>query len=377
MLATIKKVKHFKDKTFLALFISFCVSFIFYKIYSNSFSLMRLTFFLTLTPFLISNIFKKRKIQSSFILLLLLILVLFRVVFSSAETTSLLFVFGFFCLPILIQFSSINKFHQQPLNYLFRHIYFIQLFLSFFYLLTMDPEAWRFIGYTASSTTYTVYLVSFFTSFIFSNNPKYSFIHFLVVFYFIFLSSTRSTIIILTAVYLIYFFRDFILKKLKFFSVVILGTMLLVMPITSLFSDNLDLMNRYEGDKDYSTFTRIIYFTNQLKALEGLSIKDYLVGKGVEENKKVGYNISEFNFIEQHNDFFVLIFDYGIIIFIIYLFMLFKQVNSPFSLALLMIYLTSFYHNMLYDFWVITLFFISSKYYYKPRFNVINKKKVN
>ena len=57
----------------------------------------------------------------------------------------------------------------------------------------------------------------------------------------------------------------------------------------------------------YSTFTRLIYFTNQLKALEGLSIKDYLVGKGVEENKKVGYNISEFNFIDQHNDFFVLI----------------------------------------------------------------------
>lgn len=377
MLAAIKKGKHFKDKAFLALFISFCVSFVFYKIYSNNFSLMRLTFFLTLAPFLISNILKNKKVQSSFILLLLLLLVLFRVVFSSTETISLLFVFGFFCLTVLIQFSSINKYHPQPLNSLFRHIYYIQLFMSFFYLFTIDPEVWRFTGYTASSTTYTVYLVSFFTSFIFSNNPKYSFIHFLLVFYFIFLSSTRSTIIILTAVYLIYLFRGFILNKLNFFSVVILGTMLLVMPITSLFSDDLDIMNRYEGNKDYSTFTRLIYFTNQLKALESLSIKDYLVGKGVEENKKVGYNISEFNFIEQHNDFFVLIYDYGIIIFVIYLFMLFKQVNSPFSLALLMIYLTSFYHNMLYDYWVITLFFISSKYYYKPRFNVINKKKVN
>ena len=113
---------------------------------------------------------------------------------------------------------------------------------------------------------------------------------------------------------------------------------------------------------------RLFYYGNQIDALSKTTLSDFLYGHGVDENSKVGISHNTFNNISQHNDFFVLIYDYGAIFSLVFLYIILNKVKSSFSLVMLLIYLTSFYHNMIYDYWLITLFYLSSFY------NLKNKK---
>ena len=209
--------------------------------------------------------------------------------------------------------------------------------------------------------------------FIFTNKPKYIYIHFLLTFSLIYLSQTRSVLLILIVSFAIFLFRNYINKRLRKTSILLIISLLLILPIASIFSESFKFLNRYESSEiDYSTYSRLFYYNNQIDALSNTSLSDFLFGNGVDENSKVGTSYNTFVNISQHNDFFVLLYDYGAIFSLVFLYILVRKVNSSYSLALLLIYLTSFYHNMIYDYWLITLFYLSSLYYFKNKTYAIN-----
>jgi hypothetical protein len=212
--------------------------------------------------------------------------------------------------------------------------------------------------------------------FIFTNKPKYVYLHFLLVFWLIYVSQTRSVLIILIVSFAVFTCRNFINNHLKKTSLLLIITLLLTLPIASAFSNGFNFLSRYESNqRDDSTYTRLFYYNNQVNAMSESSLLRILYGYGIDDNGKVGVVKSGSASISQHNDFFVLLYDYGIIFSILFLCFLLYKVNSAFSLVILLIYLTSFYHNMIYDYWLITLFYLSSLSSVKTNNYVITREK--
>ena len=351
------------NKTYIALITSFLVSFFIFKLTDNNFSYMRLSFAFILFCFSIVKFLNNIKLKILYVHAIFLALVFFRIINSNFDIVRSLFILSFFLLPLAIEKLYNYKNFKYSMNCISKHLYYFFLFISLLYALNHDFSD-RFLGFSNSSTTFSIYLLSFFSCYLFTNKPKYVYVHFIATFLFIYISQTRSVLIMLFVVFLFYQMRDFInnhLRKITFFSIILL---LLTLPIVNLFADSFNFLNRYErNETDASTNSRLYYYNNQLNSLSNSSFSDILFGFGIDESSTVGRIKSKHNFISQHNDFFVLLYDYGIFIFVLFIYLLIVKINSSFSLAILLIYLTSFYHNMMYDFWLITFFYLSSLYY--------------
>ena len=330
---------------------------------------MRFSFFIFIFSSSFFFITKRNLKKSSFIHLVLIFFVLIRSIYSEVDLFRFSFVLCFFLLPILIQMLYAPLSYRSSIKKLFKHLYFLQLYLSFFYLLFFDFNE-RFEGYTNSPTTYSIYLLTFLTGYLFTKNniDKYTYMHFIPSFFLIFLSQTRSTLLILIIIFIIFSFRNFVFKHLRLTSFIFITGLLLLLPLSSLFSDGFKIMNRYgENEEDKSTISRLYYFNNQINSLSKFSYEDYFFGKGVDSNKKVYSYTSNYNQIDQHNDFFLILYDYGIIITFLFMYCLIIKINSAFSFVFLLIYLTSFYHNMIYDFWLISFLYISSLFSHESK----------
>jgi len=364
-------VNRYIDKQlYLSLMISFLMSFFVFKIFDNSFSLMRMAFAFSIFIFCFFYLKKIKTFNISYLYFLLFLIIFYRAIASDIHFIKLFFILSFFLMPILIQIMYAPKNYQESIKLLFKNLYFLQLFLSIFYCFTFDFTS-RFSGYTNSATTYSIYLLSFFVGYIFTNKNRYILLHFLIVFFLIYISQTRSTILLLVGIYFLFTLRNYVNKHLKLISFLLLTLIMFLLPLTTIFSENLNLMNRYEDNsKDTSTLTRLSYFNNQVNALSEFNTRDYLFGFGIDENKKVNSERYVLVSVDQHNDFFVLLYDYGIIVLILFIYLIVIKINSTFSLAFSLVYFSSFYHNMLYDFWLIIFFHISSHYF-------LNRKSLN
>ena len=365
----------FRSITYLSLMASFILSFFVFKMTDDNFAYMRLSFaFILLVcslPIFVNN--APKGISKTHLVLILLLLVI--IVTSSLGFARLLFIFVFFCLPFFINKPRDNLSWRKSYNTLFKHLYYFYIVVSLFHLYHNDASV-RFSGFSISATSFSVYIVAFFIMFIFTNKPKYVYLHFLLVFWLIYVSQTRSVLIILIVSFAVFTCRNFINNHLKKTSLLLIITLLLTLPIASAFSNGFNFLSRYESNqRDDSTYTRLFYYNNQVNAMSESSLLRILYGYGIDDNGKVGVVKSGSASISQHNDFFVLLYDYGIIFSILFLCFLLYKVNSAFSLVILLIYLTSFYHNMIYDYWLITLFYLSSLSSVKTNNYVITREK--
>ncbi|MFO0323105.1 MAG: hypothetical protein ACK504_11845, partial [Bacteroidota bacterium] len=89
--------------------------------------------------------------------------------------------------------------------------------------------------------------------------------------------------------------------------------------------------------------------------LNKTSVGEKLFGKGSEEARKLVLKKIKYD-IFPHNDFIRLAYDFGIICTILFLFFLYRisRINNV-SFLILLLYLFSFYHNMVYDFFLISI----------------------
>lgn len=359
-----------KNITYLALIFSFIISFLVFKSTSDNFSFMRMSFAFILLIFSLPLFFKKIPINifRENLFLIGCLFIIFSLSYLNIDFIRLLFIFIFFAFPLIISLHQENKILRNSIKIISKHLYYFFFLVSIFYVFTSDFSN-RFSGFSSSSTTFSIYILSFFIMFIFTNKPKYIYVHFFLTFSLIYLSQTRSVLLILIVSFGVFLCKNYINKHLRKTSFLLIISLLLTLPIASFFSNGFSFLNRYESnERDDSTYSRLFYYGNQIDALSKTTLSDFLYGHGVDENSKVGISHNTFNNISQHNDFFVLIYDYGAIFSLVFLYIILNKVKSSFSLVMLLIYLTSFYHNMIYDYWLITLFYLSSFY------NLKNKK---
>jgi hypothetical protein len=118
---------------------------------------------------------------------------------------------------------------------------------------------------------------------------------------------------------------------------------------------------RYNNGIDYSTISRLSFFSNQVEAISNLTVREFILGSGINSSKQLGstFNLEE---VDQHNDFFTIFYDSGIVVLLLLLRKIKKLSNSAMTLSLVCVYLFSFYHNMGYDVFLISLIFLSFTY---------------
>lgn len=299
--------------------------------------------------FIFLSFFYRFKYPIRYLWLHLFVFITVTLSVTSAPSTSF-FALSFFLLFPLCEF--ICEYFTRNRFIFFNASFFIYwltilytCFLYFFY-----PNWFldiRFSGFSPTPTTFTTYLLLVFVIYFFTETSRIKLlISVLPTLYFVLISQTRISMILLAMILAIRFFHIFVSSNLKLcFSVVLILAMSLY-PISTMIGENVNFTNRYENKTDYSRLTRLALFNNQLDALANENIFQLTFGNGIRSANKVGFGYLEDD-IDQHNDFFTLVYEYGILFFLIFIFLLCRLCNSPFALAVLAIYFFSFYHNML------------------------------
>jgi hypothetical protein len=111
-----------------------------------------------------------------------------------------------------------------------------------------------------------------------------------------------------------------------------------------------------------SLFSRLYYYTTQYELLKAADLTNLLVGHGAGQSsyagvtKLIGINTNK---LSQHNDFFVLLYDFGLIMFLMIMGSILSLAKSPRSYMMIIVYLLGFFHNMVYDYFLLFLIFMS------------------
>jgi len=303
---------------------------------------------------------------SSFILFYIIILNYNneRVGFSSYLIVLYLIVLCFNFINIKLDISSVKK----SLTYIIITYFLVSLVLTFF------PQYYgvygldlRYIGLSTSPTVFGIVSLMLYIVFIgfLSDNFVLKIFLYILLIYLLMVSGSRINLIVglLIPLYLSFInYKKLFFKYNKILYLIILITLLLVYPLYSTLKvpDAVDYLNRISsGDSDR---TRFYYSTILFTAIENGNLNSLFFGHG--SNASLALLGDESH--KPHNDYLRIIYDYGIFFFIFFfisLFNIFKK--NKYTSFLVLIYLFSFYHNMIFDMYIFMLLFFISKLTYK------------
>lgn len=296
--------------------------------------------------------------------IILFLFALINLLFLSPKVVSLNILLFFGMVPFL---KPASYFIVKTEKFKFHFLVSFFCLLGFTFMLFLRDASFsnihsRFGGFSGSGTTFSTYLLSMFAIYLFlERRAKIKLAVVLVTGFLIYVSQTRISFLLLILVLTIHYGKFSKIRKIKFLFIAILIFCISLYPVIILADSyiDLDITDRYE-ETDYSTYTRLNYYQNQVNALSNQNVFSLFFGNGIDAAKEVGSSVLGRE-VDQHNDFFTLLFDYGIIFFILFLTMLFRLVHSPLVLCVCSIYLFSFYHNMVFDIFLIFLIFLSNR----------------
>ena len=335
----------------------------FRKLGSNIYFYVFFPFFLfsIFLSFLKSNIFlynRKEDFRESIYTFILIILMLFN--YNGNEQTFFYYILSLFSVLLFFNLFNIKiQFDKKNYVYLFVWVYFlINLYLlinNSHFLVEENDNIRRFNGLFLSSSVLGVMSICLYVFYLkISPTRKYTekVVLFLILFFVVY--STKSRIDLFLMILMpIYFYtisnNKFNNQKNKIF-MVILFFLLFFYPIY-----NFIKLYYNAGIRDNSASSdnsRIIF---SLKVFENLIESNYiqlLFGHGA--NKSL--SLLDSRDIMPHNDFLRIIYDYGIIFTVVF----FKKIYYWFKKDrmisyIVLVYLTSFYHNMVFDLYIVTL----------------------
>ena len=324
-----------------------------------NYAIMRGVHILMLLIFAMIFLRRKESFNLNLIYFLFYSFLLFTLLGSKTSIQKIVFAGSFFSLIPLSEFFFNKISPVVIIEKFFKSFFILILTVTLAFLLFNDFQG-RFSGFSSSATTFSVYLTLFFNGYLFSNKRKnWGFIMGMITFALLLLSGTRSTLLIFVFSILIYYKKGFFIKHKKKVLLTVTSGFIFIMPLINVLSINIDLFKRYEGEKDESTYTRLSYFNNQVQEIIHSDFSQLLFGNGLNENKKVGAKLS-YDSVDQHNDFFILIYDYGLLFFFLFFLIIYSFINSPLTLSVYVIYMSSFYHNMIYDIYILTFLILAS-----------------
>jgi hypothetical protein len=148
-------------------------------------------------------------------------------------------------------------------------------------------------------------------------------------------------------------------RKLIFIvSIIVLN---LVYPVYQILSKETNVAElRYKDGRDASFELRYALYSNVLESYIEGTVVEKILGKGSETSRLLV--ISKFKDDHMpHNDFIRVLHDFGIIWFLFFFFLLYRLASfSRISCVLTTLYLLSFYHNMIFNLYLILLIMLFS-----------------
>jgi hypothetical protein len=301
-------------------------------------------------------------------LILLLYMVSEKVVNSNYSISSLYTIVVFLDIIIIktVMHNVSSKINRNIISYTIIIMIFILIFdLTLDYTTTSSMfHSDRYKGFSISSTTFSIYLLLLIQIFISSNKFRYQGVIYIIAIIIIFFTRTRSTIILLPVLFLINRYFRINEKKASLIVLTILFSILLIFPSIDYFdnalgSSQLSVFNRSDQN-DNSLSSRIFYYSTQKELILKNTVIQHLFGNGHDSSIQYFSSLKYGNF-KPHNDYFVIYYEHGLLMFVIFLLFLFKEGRkSKYVLSFIVIYMFSFYHNMAFNIYTINLVLIGS-----------------
>ncbi len=226
----------------------------------------------------------------------------------------------------------------------------------------------RFLGFSKSPTTFSLYYIMLFSIILFlSKNMKINIILLVLVSFLLFLTKTRTSLVVLIFIILFRYNNNIQHFSKKYFQFIFIGIIFSLPLFNYLFDNYQDLFTIYSlrDDTASSSIARISFYINQLSLLQKNSLINWTIGNGIGSSQLFFSDFS--NYYKAHNDFFILIYEFGLIFSFLFLFVFYKITKNSYSIVLIIIYLFSFYHNMFSNPYLISLLLLG--------LNIIKNKK--
>ncbi len=295
---------------------------------------------------------------------------------STFLTGNIMPLFFYLNLFTFIYYSRrINEVNKDFLRIVFLLILVIAILLSFTRLGYNDFN--RFSGFSSSPTTFGVYLIALFI-FVedFFRRKSSIVLIYGSIFILLYLTKTRLNILFFTLLPFLYLFlKQIVIRRwvLIMFIVALIFTYPLYnyLSITTLGEEMVEM--RYEDGRDASAQLRLALFDTMLLELMSMDLRSHFFGKGSEYSRTLIEKEYDMD-IQPHNDFVRLYLDFGFFVSAIYLLLLSKySLTKMKSFVLLLLYLMSFFHNMVFNFHIAFLLIFSIFFTPKPKREVFVK----
>jgi|SRR5690625_2733756 len=259
----------------------------------------------------------------------------------------------FFLYSILL-WEVCRRFRAYELNIPIKFSLIVYLIITG--LLFYFHEESRFKGFSVSSTSFSLYLtvIILLSGYYFKRKFFYVII-FITSFYFIFESGTRTTLVALVFIPLIASIYRMIAWR-EFYLITIIIIIISAYPLYGIISDASAIELNARMDEDGGSYaTRLSLTLLMVDLISENSFYEFMFGNGVEYSRIYILNNRGMDLM-PHNDFLRILIDYGVIFFILFISILIKfmKKNSK-TLTIGIIYLLSFYHNMIFDPFFISL----------------------
>lgn len=320
--------------------------------------------------FILNSNFLKIKLQFIYIFIFLASLFLIGISnFSEIRYTKPIYFILYIMILSMFAFNkNINFLNMQSMQFSNNIFYFTLLVSVILALLNVEySELGRFYSFLISPTVFCVVLDAMFIIYLFTSKSKKIFLFFIytVLIYLHILSGTRINLLFLVLIPFLYSFTIYSSKKIKYIVLIFYIVCLnLLYPIYSYYtlesSNNNIFASRYQDNRDASFGLRIVLTYSALEVLSDSSSYQILFGHGMCYTRELIIRIFEDDIL-LHNDFLRLLIDYGLVFTLMYILLIIKlALKNNISYMLVMLYFLSFYHNMVYSFYLFSLIVMSN-----------------
>jgi len=219
----------------------------------------------------------------------------------------------------------------------------------------------RYSGMLLSSTTFGIVSIMLYIFFLKNSRSiilKFSL--YFILLYLVYLSQSRLNLLLVLLMPIFFLKKNvvFFTKNTKQYFLIAILFIILFYPIYEYVKIYYEI-NSGRNNADASDNTRIFY---SLKIISEIKINEIYFWFGHGANSSL--SLIGFNNIKPHNDFLRLLYDYGIIFSISYLIFLYRLFYINIYMAfMIIVYMFSFYHNMVFDLYTLILIMMFSTTY--------------
>ncbi len=249
----------------------------------------------------------------------------------------------------------------------FRIFFYVFVIISIIYMIyyAIFPISDRFAGFLKTSTVYSVFLEIFFLFFLFTFDGigKRTKIYFLTGFL-VYATKTRLNLVYYLLIPLVYFVKKYLNRYKLIFFIIFLLLLILLYPIyyayEQIFTDTFSKIRDFEHGVDTSFKLRFLLSSIIFKKFIEYSPHDFMFGRGSEYARLVIQDTLRWDAL-PHNDFLRFFMDFGIFALVLYLILIYRlSRKNSLTFLLGLLYLFTFYHNMIYSFFVISTLIIAN-----------------